>query len=64
MVAWIARAALVLAGIIASWWIAEDEPVFPVVQMVIMLLLVALALLVSAVWLPRWMEKFSKRKAR
>jgi hypothetical protein len=60
--AWLVRGLLVLAGIVASWWIAEDEPIFPIVQMVIVLLLVVFALLVAEVWLPRWRERFSNRK--
>jgi membrane protein YdbS with pleckstrin-like domain len=60
--AWLVRGLLVLAGIVASWWVAEDEPVFPVVQMVIVLLLIVFALLVAEVWLPRWRERFSNRK--
>jgi membrane protein DedA with SNARE-associated domain len=61
--AWLVRGLLVLAGIVASWWIAEDEPIFPVVQMVVVLLLIVLALLVVEVWLPRWREKSAARKA-
>jgi hypothetical protein len=60
--AWLVRGLLVLAGIVASWWIAEDEPIFPIVQMVIVLLLVVFALLVAEVWLPRWRERYSNRK--
>ena len=60
--AWLVRAFLVLAGIMASWWIAEDEPVFPIVQMLIVIGFIVLALLVAEVWLPRWRERYARRK--
>jgi membrane protein YdbS with pleckstrin-like domain len=60
--AWLVRGFLVFAGIIASWWVAEDDPIFPVVQMVIVLMLTVFALLVAEVWLPQWRERFSNRK--
>jgi membrane protein DedA with SNARE-associated domain len=60
--AWLVRGLLVLAGIVASWWVAEDEPVFPVVQMVIVVVLIVFALLIAEVWLPRWRERLSNRK--
>ena len=57
MLGWIARAALIVAGIAASWIVAKDEPIFGVVQMTIAVLLFALVVFVFAFWPKSWTLK-------
>ncbi len=62
MVTWIVRALLLVAGVIASWWVAKDALIFPVVEMVVAIALVMLVLGAAVFWRPRWLANFSKRK--
>jgi hypothetical protein len=55
MVGWIVRGALILAGLIASWFVAEDAVNFTVIQMTIAVLLVVGIVLTIAFWPSRWL---------
>jgi hypothetical protein len=50
MFTWIVRALLVLAGVIASWFIGKDAPGFASVQMTIATLLFVAVVAVAAFW--------------
>jgi len=56
MVNWIVRILLILAGVIAGWFVAPDSNRFDIIQMVIALFLFAFFLAVAAFWpsLVRW----------
>ena len=56
MVSWIVRILLVLAGVVAGWFVAPDSNRFDIIQMVIALFLFTLFLAVAAFWpsLVRW----------
>ena len=47
---WIIRAVLIVAGIVASWFIAKDAVNFPIFQMVVALLLIVFVVAVLALW--------------
>ena len=56
MVSWIARILLILAGVVAGWFVAPDTNRFDIIQMVIALLLFSFFVAVAAFWpsLMRW----------
>ena len=47
---WVVRAVLIVAGIAASWFVAEDAVNYPIYQMVIALLLMVFVVAVLALW--------------
>jgi hypothetical protein len=53
---WIARAALIVAGVMTSWLVAKDATNFGVIQMTITVLLIMLLVFAAAFW-PRWRPK-------
>jgi len=55
MFGWIVRGALILAGLITSWFVAEDAVNFTVIQMAITVLLIAAIVLAAAFWPSRWL---------
>lgn len=57
MVTWIVRLVLVVAGVIASWLIAEDAVKFPVVQMTVAVLIIVFGVMVAAFWWRLWRRK-------
>jgi len=52
MLTWIVRGLLLLAGVIASWFIAKDAPGFASVQMTIATLLFVAIVAAAAFWPP------------
>ena len=60
MVGWIARGLLIVAGFVASWFVAKDAPQFGLVQMAIGLLLLILVVCVLAFWPQRWTHMLSR----
>jgi uncharacterized membrane protein YeaQ/YmgE (transglycosylase-associated protein family) len=54
MLGWIVRGLLMLAGFLASWFIAKDAPQFGLVQMAVGLFLMVLVVWVLAFWPERW----------
>ena len=67
MIRWIVSAVLVIAGGMASWWVAPNELIYPVVQMIIGTLLIVMILCVLAFWRPggivNWLRS-SRSKTR
>ena len=61
MVSWVVRILLILAGVIAGWFVAPDSNRFDIIQMVIALLLFVLFLAAAAFW-PAFM-RWRRRKA-
>lgn len=60
MLGWIVRAALIVAGVAASWIVAKDEPIFGVIQMTIAVLLFALVVFILAFWPANWTFKSTR----
>ncbi len=60
MFSWIARALLILAGIVASWFWAKDALNFGVIQMIVAVLLFMLVIFVLAFWPPSWTAKLNR----
>jgi len=59
-VTWLARGLLVVAGIIAGWFVARDALDFGVVQGVVAMLLFGLAVLGLALWPRRWTARLGR----
>jgi formate hydrogenlyase subunit 3/multisubunit Na+/H+ antiporter MnhD subunit len=57
---WIARGLLIVAGFVASWFVAKDAPQFGLVQMAVGLLLLILVVSVLAFWPERWTHILSR----
>lgn len=55
MLSWIARAALIVAGLITSWFVSQDAVNFTVIQMTITVLLIMAVVLVVAFWPSGWL---------
>lgn len=47
---WLMRPLLLLAAVIAGWFVAEDATNFRLVQMVVAILLITLAVALAAFW--------------
>jgi hypothetical protein len=62
MVSWLARGLLFVAGIVTSWFIAEDSSAFGGMQMAIGLLLLVLVVFVVAFWPVGWLRSLTRRK--
>lgn len=65
MLGWIVRILFVLAGSIASWFVARDALNFPIIQMIIAVFLFTLAVAIVAFWpmLKDWV-KYQKKKRK
>ena len=50
MVGWFARGLLIVAGFVASWFVAKDTPQFGLVQMAVGLILFVFVIWVLAFW--------------
>lgn len=50
MFGWVLRILLVIAGFIASWFVARDALNFATVQMIIAVILFALMVIIAAFW--------------
>ena len=65
MVGWIVRVLLIVAGSVASWFVAKDAPQFGVLQMIVAVFLLALVVAVLAYWPERWTHILNRvHKAR
>jgi hypothetical protein len=60
MMGWIIRILLAVAGIIASWVVAKDEPIFGIAQALVAICLIALLVIIFAIWPPRSHKKPSE----
>ena len=54
MLGWFVRGLLIVAGFVASWFVAIDAPQFGLVQMAAAMILFVLVLWVLAFWPERW----------
>jgi hypothetical protein len=54
MIGWFARALLLAAGFVVSWFIASDSPQFGVMQMAVSLVLLVFIVAVLAFWPTSW----------
>jgi formate hydrogenlyase subunit 3/multisubunit Na+/H+ antiporter MnhD subunit len=54
LLSWIFRGFLIVAGFVASWFVAKDAPQFGVMQMAVVLILVVVIVAVLAFWPERW----------
>ena len=57
MLSWIARAALIVAGLITSWFVSQDAVNFTVIQMTITVLLIMAVVLIAAFWPASWLPR-------
>ena len=60
MLGWVARGLLIVAGFVASWFVAKDAPQFGLMQMAVGLILVVLVVWVLAFWPERWSNVLSR----
>ena len=60
MVSLIARALLIVAGVITGWLVGKDAVNFGPVQMTVALLLFILVVLVAAFWPARWTIRLNR----
>lgn len=60
MVSWIARIVLIVAGVVASWLVANDAAFFPTLQLATAVLLFVLIVLVIAFWPASWTAKLNR----
>jgi uncharacterized membrane protein YeaQ/YmgE (transglycosylase-associated protein family) len=51
---WIVRGLLIVAGFVASWFVAKDAPQFGLMQVAVGLVLMVLVVAVLAFWPDRW----------
>ena len=58
MIGWIVRGLMLGAGILTGWVIAEDAPLFGVVQIMVTLALLALFVAVVAFWPSNATDRF------
>jgi len=61
ILSWLLRPLLLLAAIIAGWFVAEEAPNFGVVQMVVAVFLIAALVALAAFW-EAVMERLRERK--
>ena len=60
MFGWIARLFLIVAGLIASWFVARDAANFGVVQLMVALVLITGFVAIVAFWPARWIPNFHR----
>ncbi|MCC5015396.1 MULTISPECIES: hypothetical protein [unclassified Legionella] len=63
MLGWLVRILLVVAGFIASWFVARDALNFDIVQMVVAIFLFTIIVAIAAFWdlLAKWFRHTDKR---
>jgi hypothetical protein len=61
MIGWLVRGAMLVAGVIAGWFVARDAAKFGLLQMMISLLLITAFLAIAAFW-PSWAAWFRNRR--
>ena len=54
MISWMVRGALIVAGVVAGWFVSRDSPNFSLVQGMTALLVIVLIVAVLAFWPSRW----------
>lgn len=61
MIQWIVAVLMVLAGLVASIFIARESLGFPIVQMTIAILIFAMIVFIMA-FCPDWIKRFRRKK--
>ncbi|WP_295558229.1 hypothetical protein [uncultured Hyphomicrobium sp.] len=61
VLSWLVRPVLILAAVIAGWFVAEDAANFSVIQMVVAVVLIAILVALAACW-EAVMERLRERK--
>lgn len=64
ILSWLIRPILIVAAVIAGWFVAEEAPNFGVVQMVVAVFLIAALVGLAAFWealLEQWRERNSNK---
>jgi hypothetical protein len=54
LINWTVRILMLAAGVVTSWFVAKDAPIFGVAQMMVALLLLTFIVAVVAFWPRRW----------
>jgi hypothetical protein len=54
VISWIVRGALIVAGVVAGWFVSKDSPNFSLLQGVTALVVIVLVVAVLAFWPSRW----------
>jgi hypothetical protein len=54
MLSSIVRLLMIAAGLVTSWFVAKDAPIFGIAQLIMTLLLISLIVAVMAFWPQRW----------
>ena len=54
MISWIVRILMIAAGVVTSWFVAKDAPIFGVAQVMVALLLLTFIVAILAFWPHRW----------
>ncbi len=60
--AWVVRLLLIAASFVTSWFVAKDAPNFGVIQGMVLLVLIALAVFVIALWPSAWSRVLNRQK--
>jgi uncharacterized membrane protein YoaK (UPF0700 family) len=53
---WLIRLILIIAGVVAEWFIARDVPQFQLVELCVSIFLVIFIVFVLAFWPTRWSQ--------
>jgi hypothetical protein len=64
MLGWIVRGLLIVAGFVASWFVAKDAPQFGIMQMAVALFLFVIVVAVLAFWPEQWTHVLSRLHRR
>ena len=59
MFSWLIRLILIIAGVVAEWFIARDAPQFQLVELCVSIFLVVFIVFVLAFWPTRWSQYFN-----
>ena len=65
MLNWILRGILIVAGVVASWFVTRDSPQFGIMQIAVVLLLIVFIVAILAFWPERFSGMLNRvRKSR
>ena len=60
MISWIVRFLMIAAGVVTSWFVAQDAVNFGAIQMMVALMVLTLIVAVLAFWPSRWTIKLDR----
>ena len=60
MISWAVRILMIVAGVVTSWFVAKDAPIFGVAQMMVALLLLTFIVAILAFWPRRWTSALNR----